>query len=268
MSTSELLDHDYLAFAERLIKPAEGNRTKFGHVVIIAGGIGSGKVFVTDGQVGIENYTFEIDALKLMATRTMVIGKKVKDELDRDIEKLSVTPNNLESLSKLHQIVSGHLGLDDERLLALYTTVILSAPDRKPNLILDVTLQDLRQLDNLSRAVRTLGYANDHIHLVWVVNDIKAARRSIATSGALQPEILNNALRGVAYTMHDISSMGKEVRKYMDGDIFFAFKDVESNEVDAFCFKRSGSDPMPFAEIDKDVRRRIASFVPKGAFWE
>lgn len=268
MSSSEFSDQDYIAFAERFINLPEANRTKFGNVFIMAGGIGRGKVFATDRQVGMEAYTFEIDAVKVMATRMMVIAKKVKDELDSGIEMLLARPNDPEPLLKLQDIVSGHLRLEDQRLRALFTSVILSAPDQKPNLILDVTLQDLRQLDNLSRAARTLGYANDHIHLVWLIGDFEVAKEENATRGSLEPEILKSVHRGVADTMHDVSSMGKEVRKYIDGDIFISFNDVNKNEAESFCIKRSGMDPVPFAEIDKDFRRRIASYVPKGALWE
>ncbi|MGI0524013.1 hypothetical protein [Rhizobium giardinii] len=119
-----------------------------------ASGIGSGMVFTKDGPTG---YVFEIDALKTVATQTMVIAKKVRDEFDCDTETLLARLSNPERLSTLRDIVADHIGIDDEQLRALLTTVIVSAPGQKDHLILDVTLQDLRQLETLARVAKTLG---------------------------------------------------------------------------------------------------------------
>lgn len=239
--------------------------SNFGNFAMIAGGMGSGKVFANDGPTG---YFFDIDGLKTVATRKMVIAKKVRDEFDSDTETLLANLSDPEQLSKLRDIVADHIGLDDHRLQALLTTVIMSAPDQKTNLILDVTLQHLQQLDNLCRVAKALGYADDRIHLVWLVNDFEVVREEHAARGALEPEILKNVHRGVAATMHDVFSMGKDVRKYMDGQILISLTEVNRHDAESFCVKKSGKDPVQFAEIDKDFRGRIASYVPKGALWE
>jgi hypothetical protein len=234
----------------------------------MAGGIRSGKGFVKDQLPDIEGYTFQVDILQSMVGWRMADAKKVKDELGLEIKEIFANQNDPQSVSRLHEIIAERPGAKDERLHALYVSIISGAADSKPNLILDVTLKDLRKLDNLARGAKALGYGSDKIHLVWVVDDIEVAREKNATSGTVQPEILSNIHVRVAETMHDILNMGKEIRKYMDGDLFIALNAVGLEETDRICVKRSGMDPVPFAEINKDVRRRIASYVPKGAIWE
>lgn len=237
-----------------------------GNIAFIVGGVGSGKVYAKDGPTG---YVFDIDRLKTATVRMMAIAKNVRDEFDTDIETLLANLSDPEQLSKLRDIVADNIGLDDERLRALLTTVIMSAPNQKNNLILDVTLQDLRQLDNLCRAAKALGYASNRIHLVWIVSDFEAVKVDHSERETLAPEILKNIHRGVATTMHDVSTMGKDVRKYIDGDVLIHLSGGANNRDAETCvIKKSGRDPVSFAEIDEDFRMRIASYVPTGAQWE
>ena len=81
--------------------------------------------------------------------------------------------------------------------------------------------------------------------------------------------------------MNDILNMGKGLRKYMDGDIAFAFNKigVDSNiaksgkggqyVVDAnyFYVKRRGKMPTPVAKLEKEIRMKITKYVPKGVDW-
>lgn len=280
---NEMLTEEYGLLAEKLITFAKQAYPKFGNVVIMAGGAGSGKGFVKDKLVGIEGYTFDVDALKTMASRTMAIAKKVKEEIGVDMAELSANLKNPENVSKLHEIISGYLGLDDKRLKTLYTNIISADPERKPNLIFDVTLKDLHKFDNLTRQVRALGYANDKIHIVWVVNDIEVAKAQNAKRARTVPvEILINTHRGVSATMNDIFNMGKEIKKYMDGDLVVAFNKVGVDssvaksgiggmyvkDANYFYLKRAGQDMIPYDQIDAEVKRKISEYVPKGVVWD
>ena len=291
---NEYLNEEYGMLAEKLITFAGQAYPKFGNVIIMAGGAGSGKGFVKDKLIGAEGYVFDVDALKTMAAKTMAIAAKVKTELKIDMAELSANLKNPDNVSKLHEIISVYLGLDDKRLKTLYTSIITAAPDRKPNLIFDVTLKDLHKFNNLCRQVKSLGYANDKIHIVWVMNDIEVAVAQNGKRGRVVPaEILINTHRGVSSTMHDIFNMGKQIKDYMDGDLVIAFNkvgvdtelvasDKQTNSqfaghkiksasyvkaADYFYLKRSGKEIIPFDEIDADIKRKIASYVPAGVTW-
>ena len=256
---------------------------KFGNVIIMAGGAGSGKGFVKDNLIGAEGFTFDVDQLKTLAAATPAIQKRVKQELGVDMADLASNLKDPENVSKLHDIIGGYLKVDDRRTKVLYTGIMQAAPDRKPNLIFDVTLKDLRKLQNITRQVKALGYDNDKIHIVWVVNDIEVAKVQNTTRDRMVPvEILVNTHRGAAQTMGDIVNMGKDLKKYMDGDIVFAFNKIGVDselktssrggsfikDSNYFYVKRAGKPVTPIKDLEADIKRKVAQYVPKGVSWE
>lgn len=268
---------------------------KFGNVIIMAGGAGSGKGFVKDTLIGAEGFVFDVDNLKTLAAATPGIQRRIQKDLGVDLADLASNLNDPENVSKLHTILGDYLKLDDRRTEALYKSIITADPSRKPNLIFDVTLKDLRKLQKITSQVKSLGYDNDKIHIVWVVNDIEVAKAQNAKRDRTVPvEILVNTHRGAAQTMGDIISMGKQLTKYMDGDIVFAFNKVgvDSNvafsdksgkkigmkgdtrggmfvkDSNFFYVKRAGKSVTPLDKLSKDLKAKIAQYVPKGVSWE
>lgn len=205
---------------------------RFGQVVIMAGGAGSGKGFVKDKLVGVEGYNFDVDELKLLATRTPGIIAKVKSELGIDISKLN--PAKVKNALKdpdnvylLHTIIGDELRLDDKRKKALLASAMTAPEDRKPNIVFDVTMKSLTQLQKYTLPLQKIGYKKENIHIVWVVNDIEVAKAQNAKRDrTVPPQILISTHRGASQTMGDIITMGDELRKYMDGELVFAFNKV------------------------------------------
>lgn len=278
----EYVEEQYDVLLEKLITFGGKAYPKFGNVVIMAGGAGSGKGFVKDKLVGIEGFTFDVDALKTLAANTPAIQRKVKKDLGVDLKKLAGNLKDPENVGKLHSIIGDFLNLDDKRLKTLYTSIISAAPDRKPNIIFDVTLKDLQKLEKVTRQVSMLGYDRSNIHIVWVVNDIEVAKTQNMKRDRVVPgEILVNTHRGASNTMADIINMGKSLKSYMDGDIVFAFNKIKVDsslvksgkggeyvkDANYFYVKRKAKGPTPIAKLDKDIRNKIASYVPKGADW-
>jgi len=256
---------------------------KFGNVVIMAGGAGSGKGFVKDKLIGAEGFTFDVDNLKTLAAASPAIQKRVKSELGIDLSALASDLKNPENVSKLHDIIGDYLKIDDRRTKSLYRSIMIASPERKPNLIFDVTLKDLRKLQNITRQVKALGYDSDKIHIVWVVNDIEIAKVQNTTRDRMVPvEILVNTHRGAAQTMGDILNMGNQLKNYMDGDIVFAFNkvgvDSELNvsgrggsyikDSNYFYVKRAGKPVTAMKDLKDDLKRKISQYVPKGVSWE
>ena len=292
----QYIEAQYEELLEKLITFGGKAYPKFGNVVIMAGGAGSGKGFVKDTLVGIEGYTFDVDDLKRLAVASPMIQKRVKKEMGKDIEKIGTNLTNPDNVTKLHTIVGDHLNLDSRRMKTLYTSIMTAPPDRKPNIIFDVTLKDLQKLDTITRQVSAIGYPKENIHIVWVVNDIEVAlaqNKNPERGRVVRKDILVNTHRGASATMNDILNMGKSLRKYMDGDIAFAFNKigVDSNlaksdksgkkigmkgstkggqyVVDAnyFYVKRRGKPPTPVAKLEKEIRMKITKYVPKGIDW-
>jgi hypothetical protein len=279
---------------EKLITFGGQAYPKFGNVVIMAGGAGSGKGFVKDKLVGIEGKVFDVDELKSMASKAPAIKKRVKDELGVDLEKLASNLKDPENVGKLHNIMGDYLNLDDRVKKSLYTSILTAHPDRKPNIIFDVTLKDLRKLQKVSQQVSQLGYDKSNIHIVWVINDIEVAKQqNLARSRTVPTEILINTHRGAQQTMADIVNMGKSLKKYMDGEIVFAFNKVGVDsevmksdkggakigmkgktkggmfikDAQYFYVKRKGKPAMSIDQLEKSIKAKIKSYVPGNIDW-
>lgn len=293
----EYISEQYESLMEALITFGGQAYPKFGNIVIMAGGAGSGKGFVKDNLVGLEGKVFDVDALKTMASKTPAIAKKIKAELGIDLYDIALKKDalkNPDNVAKLHEIIGEYLGLDAKQLKAFYISVMTANPDRKPNIIFDVTLKDLRKLEKITRQTKALGYNDKNIHIVWVVNDIEVAKAQNATRDRTVPaEILVNTHRGASQTMLDVINMGKSLKKYMDGDIVFAFNKFKVDAAIAksdksgkkigmagdtkggqyieksnyFYVKRSGKPVTPQNKLEKSLKAKIASYVPKNVDW-
>lgn len=267
---------------EKLITFGGQAYPKFGNIVIMAGGAGSGKGFVKDKLVGVEGKVLDVDALKTLAAKTPAIQKRVKDQMGVDLADLANNLKDPENVSKLHGIIGDFLKLDSRVNKSLYTGIMTAAPDRKPNIIFDVTLKDLQKLQNITRQVSQLGYKKENIHIVWVINDIEVAKQqNLSRSRTVPTEILINTHRGAANTMGDIINMGKKLQRYMDGDIVFAFNKVGVDaslvksgkggsyvkDANYFYVKRKGKSPVSVKDLEDDIKRKISAYVPKGVEW-
>lgn len=281
--TEETLYEEAEVLLEKLITFGGQAYPKFGNVVIMAGGAGSGKGFVLSNLVGIEGKTFDVDELKKMAAKSTVINKRVKDEFGVDLKDLASKLKDPDNVSKLHEIIGDALGLPDRRRAAFFASVLSADPDRKPNIVFDVTLKDLRKLEKLTRQVDALGYPKKNVHIVWVVNDIEVALDQNRKRDRTVPtEILINTHRGVSQTMNDIVRMGAGLKRYMDGDIVFAFNKVKVDselvksgrggqyvkDADYVYIKRAGKSPTAVDKLDKQMLAKIKSYVPKNVDWE
>lgn len=279
LSFSSFIEESFSDLSEALITFAGQAYPKFGNVIILAGGAGSGKGFIKDKLIGAEGYNFDVDALKSLSMRTPKLVERIKKEFGVDPSALDL--KKPDDVAKLHDIIGTALNLDDKRKQILFTSIMTAAPDRKPNLIFDVTLKDLRKLQNITHQVKNLGYDNDKIHIVWVINDIEIAKKQNSERSRQVPiEILVNTHRGASFTMHDIVNMGNDLKKYMDGDIVFAFNKVKVDsdvaksdkggmyikDAKYFYVKRSGK-PVDQEKLTKDLRAKISEYVPPSATW-
>lgn len=284
---SEKSKPDIEFLEEKLITFGGAAYPKFGQVVIMAGGAGSGKGFVLNNLVGLEGKVFDVDELKQLATRSPKIIQRVRDELGIDLTKLDTRKNELalkdpNNVSLLHEIIGDALNIPDRKQQAFLASVMTANPERKPNMIFDVTLKDFQKLNNITRMANNLGYEKKNIHIVWVVNDVEVAiSQNLSRDRTVPVEILVNTHRGVSATMMDIINMGDGLTRYMDGDIVFAFNQIKVDsdvtkssrggeyvkDANYFYVKRSGKGVTSLQNLSKDVRQKINSYVPPNVSW-
>jgi len=282
--TEEAIAEQAEMLMEKLITFGGKAYPKFGHVLIMAGGAGSGKGFIQQNLIGLEGKSFDPDELKKLAGKSPLINKRVKDEFGVDLKDLGSKLKVPENVSKLHEIIGDALNLPNRKQAAFFASVMGADSERKPNIIFDTTLKDATKLQKLSRQVMELGYEKKNIHIVWVVNDIEVAKKQNQERSRVVPtEILVNTHRGASNTMGDILRMGETLRKYMDGDLVFAFNkigvdsEVVTNkktggmyvkDANYVYIKRAGKSLPPLNTLNKQMLAKIKAYVPKNIDWE
>ena len=120
ITEQDLIENTAQDLMEKLITFGGKAYPKFGNIVVMAGGAGSGKGFILSNLVGIEGKTFDVDELKKLASKTPAIQKRVKDELGVDIFKLSQDLKDPKNVEKLHDIIGNYLKTDKSKEKLFY----------------------------------------------------------------------------------------------------------------------------------------------------
>jgi len=269
---------------EKLITFGRKAYPKHGNVVLLAGGAGSGKGFVTGGLLGIEGKIFDVDEIKKMIMGSNKLKARIKKETGIDVSKLNL--KNPSDVSTLHNLAERY-GVEQSRKASFFADVVTKA--EKPNVIFDVTLKSMSKLHNLSKSVMDLGYEKKNIHIVWVINDYKVAmKQNLARSRTVPEDILIDTHKGASQTMFEIMKSGGGVKKYMDGDIWFVFnqigvdsdtdpvvsslhpkiKGVFVKDANYIKVKEQGKSPMKMDEFDSVMMDKIKSYVPDIDSWQ
>jgi len=265
---------------EKLMIFGKSAYPKFGHVVIISGGAGSGKGFTTNKLMGIEGKVFDVDELKRLAIKAPMFAKKVKDETAHDIASFDL--HNPDNVSKMHEIIGTLYNLPKKNQQTMFANILTLPPEKKPNLIFDVTLRDISKLESITRNVVELGYDKKNIHVVWVVNDVSVARtQNLSRKRVVADEILLDTHIGASLTMKRLLDMGASLQKYLDGAIFLSFNKVGidtdliksktgGSYVSAsnyFKVKEVGKLQKSSKDLSKDIYDKIVQYVPKVDIW-
>lgn len=271
---TEVLDEATVSFGGKMFP-------KFGQIVILAGGAGSGKGFVQETLLGIQGKILDVDKLKELVIDSKKLATAITKETGYDIKKMSL--KDPENVSLMHRLINDIYGISKKKQGSLFKSIATAAPDRKPNVIFDVTLKNIKKLKTISESCLDLGYAKENIHIVWVVNDVKMAISQNQDRDRVVPhDILIDTHVGAAKTMKEILSMGDSVKQYMDGDIWLAFnkRDVDiSKKVVVkhgkehiietpsipFQVKKKGQTQIKLKDIDKALYDKVKEYVPSQA---
>lgn len=281
---------------EALIVLGKKAYPKYGHIVIMAGGGGSGKGFIIKNLLGVEGKIFDVDELKTLASKSEKIRTRVKKEFGVDLEQVSSNLKDPKNTAALHQIIGKELNLPDKREEAFFKDVMTRDVDRKPNIIFDMTLKNTLSLNYVVDNAVALGYDKKSIHIVWVVNDVEVALEQNKSRDRTVPyDIIVTAHNDVAQTIKGLIQSGGKLRNIVDGDIVFAFNKVgiDSEVIDStnlqadnklgpqrkdgktskakyvekakyVYIKRSGKRPLKWDQIEDNILNKIRSYIPKG----
>ena len=159
------------------------NGAKYGQVIFLVGGAGSGKSTATRKFINTTNYKIlNPDDLKGLLIQA---GKKGIPSFK---DMANVDPNTPEGSTKVHQFMRDtKIGSRKAR------TMIAGLVGSKnlPNLLFDRTFAFAREFKKISQGLIKAGYKSENIHVVFVMTDVEmAVKRNLTRSRSLPTEVI------------------------------------------------------------------------------
>ena len=257
---------------EKLIMYGQGKR--YGQIVFLAGGAGSGKGFAISNFMEKEKFKIrDVDEwkkgfLKLAQT------KKQFSELK------GLQLRNPKDVYKLHMFVK-EKGIKDKSLDLLLRD---ANTDRLPNIMFDITMKDANDIGEVLPKLTEAGYDSKNIHLTWVLTNYAVAIVNNRNRERVVPDdIMLLSHEGAAKSMYDVikgklpRGLNGAVRvilnnrentiPYVDPETKKPMKteqgDIIVKDFTYLTFKKEGKSMGPESGIKKQLLGWIASNVPK-----
>lgn len=195
------------------------NGKKYGQIVFLAGGAGSGKGFASTNFMEKEKFKVrDVDEWKTAFMKIGTIKNKYPEIQGLNLKKPA-------DVSKLHAFIE-KLGIKDNTMNAL-----LSGMKNKsvlPNIMFDITAKDINSISKMMPNLLNAGYNPANIHMVWVLTDYQLAVTNNRTRPRIvRDDILFQTHTGAANTMFDlIKNKGKKLA--INGEIKVILNNLEN----------------------------------------
>lgn len=255
---------DYQQLDEKLIMYNQGKR--YGQVVFLAGGAGSGKGFAQKEFMEADKFkVFDVDELKKLFI-------KVRD--------LNMDLRNSQDVFDLHMMVKKS-GVKDSRLNLLAKSLSQSkSKDTLPNLMFDVTLKEIEDIKEIMPMLNALGYDAKNIHVTWVLTDYYVAVKANQERDRVVPDdILLQTHVGASKTMASI--IKGQLPRGVNGEVRVILNNRENTipytDANGNVIKGSGSKKMIVKDFtyvtlkkagkrfenDASVQKQVFSWITK-----
>ena len=225
---------------EKLIIVGGGKR--YGQVIFLAGGAGSGKGFTINNFLEGEKFKVrDVDEWKKLTMKMSKYGKisvadilkkygnnikdKDKELIDKEMTKKNLRLDQLNLKNPQHvyllHILVDAIGIKDKTLEnMLKTTKEKAAKGILDNVIFDVTAKNFKAIEGVTPSLVDAGYDPKNIHIVWVLTNYDIAVSQNSTRDRVVPaDILLQTHEGAALTMNKITRGGYQP-KGIDGGIY------------------------------------------------
>ena len=257
---------------EKLIMYGQGKR--YGQIVFLAGGAGSGKGFAISNFMEKEKFKirdvneWKKGFLKLAQTRKQFSELK------------GLQLRNPKDVYKLHMFVK-EKGIKDKSLDLLLRD---TNSDRLPNIMFDITMKDASDIGDVLPKLIEAGYNPKNIHLTWVLTNYAVAIVNNRNRERVVPEdIMLLSHEGAAKSMYDVikgklpRGLNGAVRvilnnrentiPYVDPETKKPMKteqgDILVKDFTYLTFKKEGKSMGPESGVKKQLLGWISSNVPK-----
>ena len=250
---------DFQSLQEKLIMFNNGKR--YGQIVFLAGGAGSGKGFA------IKNF-MEKEKFKVRDVDEWKVGLlKLAKERGRNPELSKLNLKTPEDVFKLHTVVK-NLGIKDKTLDLLLTDL---KTDRLPNIIFDITLKEIGDITEVLPRLIELGYDAKNVHLAWVLTNYSIAVKNNAGRDRVVPDdIMLATHEGAANTMAKIiqgktpSGIDGKVVVILNNRENTIFFDKSSNTgekvIKDFTYVTMKKEGKPFSK-EKEVQAQVFDWI-------
>lgn len=221
------------------------NDKRYGQIVFLAGGAGSGKGFAIKNFMHNELFKIrdvdelktafqKLDELQKFTTNDLMkkYGSKLSPEVYALVKKILIDDNvslkNLdlrtpEHVFLLHMLIKA-TGAKEKTL-----DLILGGAKEKtlPNIIFDMTLKDMDELNSYLPKLIAVGYEPRNIHLTWVLTNYEVAIKNNQSRDRVVPsDILLQTHEGAAKTVLDLVKSG--LPKEVDGSFYVILNNREN----------------------------------------
>ena len=193
------LMEQYQQLEEKLIMFNNGAR--YGQIVFLAGGAGSGKGFALSNFM--ENDKFkvrDVDEWKAALLKINDLKGKYPEIKGLDLRKPA-------DVFKLHTFTK-KLKIKENTLNSMLNDIVRSGSAKKgtlPNIVFDITLKELSDMTDVLKLIEGIGYKAKDIHVNWVLTKYEVAVRNNQERPRIVPDdILLKTHKGAAQTMSEI----------------------------------------------------------------
>ena len=266
----QFLAEQYLE--EKLIMYNQGKR--YGQIVFLAGGAGSGKGFAIANFMEKEKFKVrDVDEWKKAFM-------KIADAQDKYPEIKGLKLSNPRDVAKIHKFVK-KLGIKEKSI----DLMLADANSRHlPNIMFDITMKDTSNIDVVMPKLIKAGYDAKNIHLTWVLTNYAVAIVNNRNRERVVPEdIMLLSHEGAATSMYDVikgklpKGLNGSVRvilnnrdntiPYVDPDTKKPMKTSQGNllvkDFTYLTFKKEGKSIGPEMDVKRQLLGWIAANVPK-----
>jgi hypothetical protein len=298
----ELKDYKAYELVEKQI--LYNNGAKYGQIVFLAGGAGSGKGFaIQHFMQGSDFKIRDVDELKIAFQKLDALGKFTTQDLlnkygdkisekDKELIQKELTDKNLK-MSELNLKTPTHVYIlhvliraTDVKNKTLDLMLAGAEKGQLPNLIFDSTFKEVSDMTDVLPKLFNAGYESKNIHVSWVLTNYQIAIKNNKSRARVVPEdILLATHAGAAQTVYNLvtKSMPESVQGGVyvilnnpENTIFIvdpqtnkAYKDKKGNPVikdfKYLTLKEPGKPAKKELDVKKQLLIWIKDNVPPGA---
>ena len=280
------------------------NGAKYGQIVFLAGGAGSGKGFaIKHFMQGSEFKIRDVDELKIAFQKLDALGKFTTQDLlakygdniseeDKELIQTELTDKNLK-MSELNLKTPSHVYIlhvliraTDVKNKTLDLMLAGAEKGQLPNIIFDSTFKEVSDMTDVLPKLFAAGYEPKNIHVSWVLTNYQIAIKNNKKRDRVVPEdILLATHAGAAQTVYNLvtTSMPPSVQGGVyvilnnpENTIFVvdpktnkAYKDKKGNPVIKDFKYLTLKEPGKPAKKELDVKKQLLTWikdnVPPGA---